>query len=519
MRSKYLAPAIALGVLTGLSPVLTAGPAAAAEPPAQAPAKAAALDWRECDIPPDPQNPTPAGVRCATVTVPLDYRNPHGKKIGIELARIPAADPAKRVGALFLNTGGPGGEAVNMTPTLEAMLPGSVKDRYDRIAVDPRGVGRSAPLACGLTSEQGQGTYPYANGGFDRGVALNRDFAAKCRAKYGDDVLHFSTRNTARDMDAVRAALGERKFHYLGFSYGTYLGAVYTQMFPQRAGRIVLDSAVNPKDAWRGEWRVWGPESQRQLERWTRWAAEHPETHRLGDTPAKVRASFWKLISGADRTPLRLEGGSMNGDELRNALFAHFDDVRYGTKLVENLHQVAAGRPYEEFPSGDLPEVRPWADHLASPVWSITCADASWPKNVATYRADARRDKARYPLYGDYASGTTPCSFWKDPVEPPTRVDNSVGALIVQNEWDAQTPLSQAKALRADMEGSRMVLVEGGEDHVVYGMGRSECADKATTDYLVTGKLPEADVVCAPNPPAPGTADRPTPAWQNPTLR
>ncbi|MEU5161566.1 alpha/beta fold hydrolase [Streptomyces sp. NPDC020875] len=517
MRSKYLTPALALGVLTG---ALAVSPATAAEPPArqQSPAPAS-LDWRTCDIPPDPDHPTPADVRCATVTVPLDYREPNGKKLGIEIARIPAANPAERIGSLMLNTGGPGGEAVGMTPMLEAMLPGALKDRYDRIAIDPRGVGRSAPISCGLTPEEQQTLYPYAKGGFDRGVALNRSFAEKCAAKYGDDLRHFTTRNTARDMDAVRAALGERKTHYLGWSYGTYLGAVYTQMFPERSGRIVLDSAVDPKDAWRGEWLAWGSESHRQLDRWTRWAARHPELHRLGDTPAKVRASFWRLIAAADRKPLRLEGGTLDGDGLRNALWYRFDTVRTATKLVDNLRQVAAGRPYEEFPSDDLPSAEVGTDDMSAS-WAITCADASWPKSVATYRADARRAKARYPLYGDYASGTTPCSFWKDePVEPPTEVRNSVGALIVQNEWDAQTPLSQAKGLRADMKGSRMLLVENGEDHAVYGMGRSACADKATTDYLVTGKLPERDLTCAPNSPGSRTTDRFTPSWQTPMPR
>ncbi|MEV3872838.1 alpha/beta hydrolase [Streptomyces sp. NPDC049906] len=500
MRLKHLAPVLAVGVLTGLSPALTAGPAAAAGGTPAALSPGQALDWRACDLPPDPDYPTPAGTRCATVTVPLDHRKPEGKKIALEVARIPAAKPTERLGSLFLNPGGPGGEAVRTAPVLDAFVPDAVKDRYDRIAFDPRGVGLSTPLACGLTPEQRPGLHPYSKTGFDRAVALNRDFAAKCRAKHGDDLLQFTTRNTARDVDLIRAALGEEKTHYLGYSYGSYLGAVYTQMFPQRAGRIVLDSAVDPKEAWRGQWRAWGPETHRQFERWARWAARHPDTHRLGDTPAKVRASFWKLIAAADRAPLRLEGGSLDGDGVREALWSSFDTVRSATVVVDNLRQVAAGRPAGEFPPGTLPILGEWPDPGASAAWSVLCNDASWSKDPESYRTQARRDKARYPLYGDYASSITPCAFWKDPVEPTTRVDNTVGALIVQNEWDAQTPLKQARGMRADLKGSRMVVVAGGEDHGVYGAGRSACADGVTTRYLLTGKLPAGDVTCQADP-------------------
>ncbi|MER7047672.1 alpha/beta hydrolase [Streptomyces jumonjinensis] len=483
---RRTAPLLALSVMASLAPALAAAPAAAA-PDRSAPQKTAKTAWQRCG--PD----TPASFRCATVKVPLDYRSPGGRKIDVEISRIKAADPDKRRGVLFINPGGPGGPGLDMPVELNG-LPRSVKDRYDLIGFDPRGVGRSTPLACGLSPEERDVERPYKAETFARDTALSRGFADKCRAKYGSALQHFTTRNTARDMDRIRAALGEKKISYLGYSYGTYLGAVYTELFPQRSDRIVLDSAVDPKRVWRTDFRLWGSESQKAYQRWTKWTAKRSDVYRLGDTPAKVDRTFWRIVKQADREPVVVGTTPYTGDQIRALTRRPFHTVKSAAELVVTLKKAAAGKPTEDLETGGMD------DNAASSLWAVTCGDADWPKNPETYRKDAVRDKARYPLYGDFASHINPCAFWDKAVEPPTTVDNGVRALILQNEWDSQTSLPGARGLRDDMKSSRMVLVEEGEGHGIYTTGSSLCVDSLTTGYLTTGAYPAKDVTCEPTP-------------------
>lgn len=187
-----------------------------------------------------------AGARCAEITVPLDYTRPGGRAITIAMSRLAATDTANRIGVLLLNTGGPGAPGrTDVLPVRDWM--GDVGARYDLIGMDPRFVGRSTPLDCGWPT----GTWTRSAGpdraGFDRVVKFERDLAERCARSQPDLLPYASTRNTARDMDLIRAVLGAPKLSYLGYSYGTYLGAVYAQLFPERAGRMVLDSAVDPQ--------------------------------------------------------------------------------------------------------------------------------------------------------------------------------------------------------------------------------------------------------------------------------
>ncbi|CAM5734702.1 hypothetical protein SMICM304S_01294 [Streptomyces microflavus] len=243
--AAVLAPTL-LGTTAMAAP--TAGPGSPVDLPTTA---APSLTWQGCggDIPPT--------VECATLKVPLDHRRPDGKKINVSLSRIKAADPGKRRGALLFNPGGPSGSGLFYPLALSGLLPQSVKDRYDLIGFDPRGVGASSPLACGTTTADERLTYrPYKRATFAKDVAWARDIADRCRNHNRETLRHVTTRNTARDMDIMRAALGEQRISYFGLSYGTYLGSVYTQLFPQRVDRFVLDSAVDPERVWRSIGRI-----------------------------------------------------------------------------------------------------------------------------------------------------------------------------------------------------------------------------------------------------------------------
>ncbi|MFJ3306273.1 alpha/beta hydrolase [Streptomyces sp. NPDC086549] len=494
-----MAPLLAVGITATLVPVLAPAQASAAEPlkrfENQRPA------WHRCD------SSTPAALQCATIKVPLDYSRPTARTIKLAISRMKTSVPGKRRGAILFNPGGPGGEGLDMPAMMKDSMPKKVREQYDLIGFDPRGVGRSSPVTCGLTDAEQNIEHPYRSETFSRDVKWARTVAEKCRAKNGDTLPYITTRNTARDMDVIRAVLGERKISYLGYSYGTYLGAVYAQMFPERTDRFVLDSAVDPARVWRGMIQVWAEGSEPAFTRWTKWTAQHHRAYRLGDTPAKVKKTFWDLVARADRDPIRVNGEKVTGDDIRAGLRAAFFSPKMAAESVVELKRAADGRPPSRHSAvpRDEREPRRFAasaaqvpeDNGSAVFWTVVCGDtAAWPRDPEQYRSDAIRDKAKYPLYGDFGSNITPCAFWNKPAEPVTPVDNNVGLLTVQNQWDPQTPLISGLGMHHALKGSRMVYVKGGEGHGVYSRDPRSCADRAVNDYLSTGRLPAQDVTC-----------------------
>ncbi|MEU7040738.1 alpha/beta hydrolase [Streptomyces varsoviensis] len=498
-----------------------ASPAGAASPAAQPSSYKGALSWyaqqkprwKRCSA------DAPAGLQCATIKVPLDYRAPGGKRIDMAISRIKSTAPDKRHGVLFSNPGGPGGEGLYMPLGMRERLPKSAQEKYDLIGFDPRGVARSSPISCGLTSDDEDWLRPYKKERFGEDVAWARRVAAKCKEKAGDRLPYITTRNTARDMDVLRAVLGEKKISYVGYSYGTYLGSVYTQLFPGRADRIVLDSAVDPARTWRGMIQWWAEGAEPAFDRWTEWAAEHNRTYGLGDTPKKVDRTFWELVAQADEKPIEVDGKPTTGDDIRSGMREAVYTPRYATEGVVELKKAAAGKPASgkrlapfvrskgagaaagasrgaaTNTTGNAAKVP--SDNTMSSFWAVVCGDnsAAWSRDPESYRRDAIADKGRYPLYGDFASNVKPCAFWDDSAEPVTTVNNDVGVLVVQNEWDPQTPLPSGQALHADLKGSKMLTVRGGEGHIAFPNGTA-CTDGTVVDYLLTGRLPAEDVTC-----------------------
>ncbi|MFD5553343.1 alpha/beta hydrolase [Streptomyces sp. NPDC127068] len=492
MRLSALTAALAVGIIAPLAPQ-TAFAAQAA------PDSGSATTWYESQKPQWKQcgGTAPARFQCATIQVPLDYQRPEGPKTGVEISRLRTSVPGKRHGVLLFNPGGPGAEGLSVPLDMAAKLPASVLDKYDLIGFDPRGLGRSSPLNCGFTQEEDQFfDSPYKPETAQRDIATARSMAQKCEAKEGDRIPHITTRNTVRDMDVIRAVLGEKKISYLGISYGTYLGAVYTQMFPHRADRFVLDSAVDPKRVWRGMIQVRAEEAGSAFARWSKWTATRDARYDLGATPAEVRDTFWKLVRKADRAPITLRGESWDGDRIRGDLAFGFYYVKTGAEKVEDLRRASLGLPV-----GPPPAPAPYTPPPGGTetTWSVICGDdeTAWPRNPAQYRKDSIRDKARYPIYGDFTSNIKPCAFWGKSAEPVTVVDNTVPALILQNEWDAQTPQITGIGMHKALKGSRLVSVKGGEGHGIYHGAPGQCAVKAGNDYLATGALPRRNVTCA----------------------
>jgi pimeloyl-ACP methyl ester carboxylesterase len=464
--------------------------------------------------------------QCATLRVPLDHRKPDGRKIDLAISRIPAAKPSLRRGILLSNPGGPGVEGLNMPSALAGALPTAVSDRYDLVGFDPRGVGHSTPVTCGMPADLPIDLvipFPAADGSIDRNVAFARKVANDCAARSGDLLPYITTANTARDMDVIRGALHERTLSYLGGSYGTYLGAVYTTLFPQRSDRIVLDSAVDPKLVWYDQWRAWNTGFALRFPDFTTWAAAHDPTYHLGSTPEAVARTYDDLTARLDKDPTSLpDGRVVDGNTLRAFTFSELYSDYAFPELAESWQSLAgrggspAGLTALRTASGPA---RPAtaevpADNLRAAQLAVVCDDPSWSRDVATYANNVAVDRRLYPRTAGFPANVWPCVFWKNqPVEAPVAVTGKGprNVLILQNLRDPATPWATGYGMRQALgQRAAMVSVDQG-GHGVYMANDAPCANDITTAFLTDGVLPAHDRLCAGQPPSDLNAKRSAP--------
>jgi pimeloyl-ACP methyl ester carboxylesterase len=492
-------PALALLALLALASTVLS----AAASPAHADAR---LDWKPCaqgsgDA--DGEELDRAGARCAEFTVPLDHSRPGGRTITLALSRLPATDRAHRIGALLLNSGGPGESALSMPVQIRAAM-GDVAARYDLIGLDPRFVGRSTPIDCGWPIGLWLRSAGPTRARFDHQVAVQRDLAERCARQHADLLPYADTRDTARDLDLVRGALGERRISYLGYSYGSYLGAVYAQMFPGRTDRMVLDSAGDP-DKW-GPRAMRGTEDEAELalRGWAAWAAERHEVYGLGATTTAVLASVNAIVAAAEESPLRV-GPFEVDDQTVPYLLAGSGDDRPAARaefaaVVRTLNEAAHRRSADPGPGLDrlLTFVLTGAGSpLASPAAAITCGDRAASRDPDTYWADVQRSRARHPLFGPLKNNIWPCAFWPNqPREQPTHIGTAAPALIVSATGDTATTYAGSRAMHRALTGSRLLTLRGVTAHGIYGEYGNVCVDAKVNAYLATGVLPAADLSC-----------------------
>ncbi|MET9450198.1 alpha/beta hydrolase [Streptomyces cinerochromogenes] len=502
------AAAVALSLAGALALGAAPAPTAAARPAADPLARYhhQHLHWKSCLLGPDDttgKELQQAGARCADVTVPLDYARPDGRTLTVALSRIRATDTAHRAGALLLNSGGPGGQTIGDPPWVRKAMK-DVGARYDVVGVDPRFVGRSTPLDCHWptgTMIRGAGT---GRAGFDRMAAFSADLAERCRTRAGDLLPYASTRNTARDMDVIRAALGERRISYLGYSYGSYLGQVYATMFPRHTGRVVLDGVADPARYNPRLLRGAEEANRHALRGWADWAAAHDATYRLGRTRGAVLETVDAVRAAAARTPLRLGGHRVDAHILPVIVFnglSQDNPTAYGdfAQGVRELRRAAAGR--EVTPS---PWLASMLDFLltgresayGSAQTAILCGDVAAPRDPETYWRDLRRAGTADQLFAPVTNDINACAFWDPPRERPTTIRDDLPALLVNATGDPRTLYQGARAVRRNWPGSRLVTLRGADQHAVYGVYGSTCVDTTVNTYLATGRLPGRDLTC-----------------------
>ncbi|MFI0482352.1 alpha/beta hydrolase [Actinomadura sp. 9N215] len=517
-RVVVVAAAVGVAGIVGWTGAASASLSPAPPPGSQAPAPGLAryagqhLDWGAC--PADATELIEAGAQCAQVTAPLDYSSPGGATIKLAISRIRAKDGAHRRGILLGNPGGPGGPGLDYTAYLKSAMKDAA-DPYDLIGFDPRFVGRSTPIYCGI-SPKAQPTHSRREA-FEASVRNARDTARRCHEHGNNAALlpHASSRNVARDMDLIRAVLGERKLSYYGISYGADLGAAYTQMFPGRADRIVIDSVTDPALTQYENFQAAGAAQERGLDEWASWTAQRAAKYDLGRTPRQVRATVERLSSQVDRGPLRIGDYTMDASALGLILRQFVGTEEYNdvmARAVRNLADAAAGRPVE--PTAEL---RMWLEVFNTPSPeldnqfnsgnAIFCGDGGWPaggwpSDPEQYWRNIQRARATQPVFAATANAIFPCPFWKsEPREPGVDLGNRVPLLLLQAKRDNNVPYAGAVAMHRRLTGSRMISADI-RSHGVYGRGADgltpvPCADRVVNAYFRTGVLPATDLTCA----------------------
>ncbi|MFF2902283.1 alpha/beta hydrolase [Streptomyces sp. NPDC057966] len=466
------------------------------------------VDWHTCALGPDDkpgQALDAAGADCADITVPLDYTDPGGRTITVAVSRLKATDTDHRVGPLLLNDGGPAGPSLHM-PLTESQVMGEVADRYDLIGMDPRFVGRSTPLDCGwdLGSAflRSAGADPAA---YREEVAVARELAGRCQRAHGDVLPYVTTRNTARDMDVIRAALGAETLSYLGYSYGSYLGEVYSQLFPGRTDRMVLDGVNSPE--YYNQTLLRGAEAANEgaLRAWASWAAARHATYGLGATRGRVLATVEHILGAAAKEPLRIGKAYLLDEHVLPSVFigglgSDLDERRADLAETVSLLARAADRkpvePSEEL-AGQLEFLLTGTGSAASSqMTAIICGDVAERRGVDSYWRTVEKSRERFPLAGPLAGNITPCEFWDRPVEAPTVLDNDVPALLVNATDDPRTLYAGAEAMHEQWPSSRLLTVKGARQHGLYGEYGNACVDQRVNAYLRTGRLPAHDPTC-----------------------
>ncbi|MFI6475534.1 alpha/beta hydrolase [Streptomyces sp. NPDC050516] len=449
----------------------------------------------------------PASVQCGTVEVPLDYAQPTGRQIALTVSRV-RAKGVGRQGALVFNPGGPG--ASSMYFPMVAQLAGwkRIAGAYDLVGYAPRGVARSAPLSCQDPADFAKAptespSYPSESYKKER-IAQAQAYAQGCARNAGEALRFYTSINNARDLDVLRAAIGEKKLTFMGASYGTYFGAVYATLFPSHIRRMVFDSVVDPDPQ-----QIWYRNNLDQSlafeSRWKdfrTWVAKHDAVYHLGGTPAEVLESYEKVRAALTREPA---GGKVGPAQLQAAILkaGYYDD--YWSSRATALSEYLKGNPKPLIEQAAPKPESAHDDENGNAVYTaVECNDAAWPTDFATWDRDNSKLATLAPFETwDNAWMNLPCAYWPAPQQKAVDVRAEEGALpptlILAAERDAATPYHGALELQRRLPGSVLVTEKDAGTHGIAG-GANGCVNGYVEDYLLNGRTPVRRASCAPHP-------------------
>jgi pimeloyl-ACP methyl ester carboxylesterase len=463
---------------------------------------------------------------CATVPVPLDYDQPKGATILLSLIRLRATDPARRIGSLLVNPGGPGGSGVDLVLGAGEVLAPEIRARFDLVGFDPRGVARSTALRCFGTPRQWGPAFwadlPLTPAGVDVVAAADRYLADACAQRGGSILDHMSTADVARDMDLLRARLGDERLTFLGFSYGSMLGTTYANLFPDRVRAIVIDGVLDPI-AW-----TTGAAGQQDLPFSTRLRSDAgaqatlgeffrlcdqagPDCAFSGNSAARFAALRARLLDGPIQVTLDGETFPFTYTDLiygmLGVLYSPFA-WPFAGEVLALLEQSASATAIGTALAGlrqSLGYVNkrgfPHYPNFVESLPGVACSDSDNPDSHLDWFTAAESAEAQFGYFGRaWTWISSICSVWPgrsdDRYTGPWNAATANPVLVVGNFFDPATRYEGAQTVAGLLPNSRL-LSYAGWGHTAYG-GLSRCIDTAVNAYLISGALPAAGTVCQP---------------------
>lgn len=444
---------------------------------------------------------------CADLEVPIDYTDLATGTFQISVLRHKADDQSNRIGSLIVNPGGPGASGVDYAYNAEYIFSPDITDRYDIVGFDPRGVSESEPIKCFTDSEADANfagdTKPDSDAEIARNIADTKAFIAKCLSKT-DHLTAYSTANAARDMDILRAVVGDEKLNYMGKSYGTFMGTLYAQLFPDKIGRVVLDGAVDPTISSYEQTKAQAVSFDGALAAFIEDCAKRSSCPVAKNTKT-AEQEILTLLNTASKKPLPLKEDSdrllteslmvigmasslydsENGwPALRTAIKEAKEG--YGDTFIQ-LADGYTGRdsdghyPNNEFDSGAV----------------IDCLDFADTRPVDQIKSDAKKIALAAPIFGPYlAYGALTCKYMPKTVPLVIKQTTTTSPIIIIGTTrDPATPYAWAVGLHSILTNSQLITFDG-DGHTGHGRG-SACVDDAVDAYYLTGALPKPDLRCS----------------------
>ncbi len=452
------------------------------------------LDWRDCE----------GGFQCATAAVPLDHSRPRGRSIGIALIRKPASDRTHRIGTLFVNPGGPGASGVEFIRTAP---PGALEvlARFDVVGFDPRGRGESMPAVaeCGADPSYVRPLPRPANTARRAFLAAAKAYGRQCMRRNRGLLEHLSTTNVARDLDLLRAAVGDTQLNYVGMSYGGVIGATYASLFPGRSRAMLLDSPIDADAYYRRPLQQWQEYAQGHEDTLRRFIAACDASPHCGFGDGDAGAALDRLLAQLDATPIPPLAPNaprgISGDHVRMALEADLRGPRRWPLLARALREAAAGngqRLYDLRLGPNAPDYGPDAFQTG-----VLAVDQQFPRlSTRGYFAFAERAFAHYPRFW-FTTGywNLVQSLWpaRDRDAFRGRIGNPADAapiLVIGITHDPATPYVQQQRLTAQLGNARLLTLDGDGHGALTTFDR--CVLGHALAYLETLALPAAGTTC-----------------------
>ncbi len=506
MRRRLLA---SMAVMGALALCATAVTTAGASPRSRH--TVSSIKWGKCS---DPYLKS-IGAQCGFLSVPLDYSKPGGRQIKLAVSRIRHTSKKHYQGIILTNPGGPGGSGLNLNYFLVLSLEneGFTKAAadYDWIGFDPRGVGSSRPaISCEPNYFHPDRRYyvPQTKQLLNYWISNSKSYAHACATKGSAQtaLLHnLTTRDSAMDMDRIRQALGQKQLTYYGFSYGTYLGQVYSTLFPSHVRRLILDSNIDPRHVWYQANLDQDAPFNRNVNIWFRWLAKYHKTYRLGRTEKAVHNLFYKQEQKLRKHPA---GGKVGPDEWVDAFLpaGYYEQTWVSLAQVFStwIHKHNAKPLIAAYKSEDTPG----NDNGFAVYLGVECTDAHWPHAWSRWSKDNWRIYRKAP-FETWANAwfNAPCIYWPAPASHPVKINGSKikNGLLIDETLDAATPFEGSEYVRKLFPHTVLLAEPGGTTHAD-SLSGDRCVDSTIAKYLADGKLPKRkhhanwDKTCKPLP-------------------